>query len=124
MPDRYRSGDVFCLPSWWESMPLSVLEAMSSGLPVVASAVGDVPMMVDDEVGAVIPPRSPRALADALAELLGDDDERARRSRAARERAATRFGLDTSLQALAAVVDDLLARPPRAVRTATRRRRP
>lgn len=124
MPARYREGDVFCLPSWWESMPLSVLEAMSSGLPVVASAVGDVPTMVDDEVGAVVPPRSPQALAAALAALLGDEDERARRATAARRRASTRFGLDTSLEALVAVIDDLLARPSRTVRRATRRRRP
>jgi glycosyltransferase involved in cell wall biosynthesis len=108
MPARYREGDVFCLPSWWESMPLSVLEAMSSGLPVVATAVGDVPSMVDAEVGAVVPPRSPDALANALTSLLQDGVDRARRAAAARQRAVTRYGLDASVQALGAVVDELV----------------
>ena len=48
--EHYAAADVFCLPSWWEAMPLTVLEAQAAGLPVVATAVGDVPSMITDGV--------------------------------------------------------------------------
>lgn len=86
MAALYRDADVFCLPSWWEAMPLSILEAMASGLPVVATAVGDVPRVVrTGATGLTVPPRDPQALADALAELLTDPGRRRQWGRAARE---------------------------------------
>ncbi|MDQ4124639.1 MAG: glycosyltransferase family 4 protein, partial [Actinomycetota bacterium] len=85
MPDLHRSADVFCLPSCWEAMPLSVLEAMASGVPVVATAVGDVPRVVRPGVtGLLVPPRDPEALARALEELLTDSAKRREWGRAAR----------------------------------------
>jgi glycosyltransferase involved in cell wall biosynthesis len=73
MPAIYRAADVFCVPSWWEAMPLSVMEAMASGLPVVASAVGEIPCLVEDGVsGILVPPRDPDRLAEALGALLTD----------------------------------------------------
>lgn len=77
MPALYRDADVFCLPSWFEAMPLSILEAMASGLPVVATDVGDVPRVVEHGItGLLVPPKRPDALAEALAELLGDPERR------------------------------------------------
>lgn len=85
MRDLYRSADVFCLPSWWEAMPLSVLEAMATGLPVVATPVGDVPRVVrPGETGLLVPLQDEEALADALGELLTDEARRAVLGRAAR----------------------------------------
>lgn len=85
MARLYRDADVFCLPSWWEAMPLSILEAMASGLPVVATAVGDVPRVVRPGVtGSIVPPRDPERLADALGELLTDPARRREWGRAAR----------------------------------------
>lgn len=73
MPGEYAAADVFCLPSWWEAMPLSVLEAMAAGLPVVATDVGDVRrIVVDGSTGFVVPAQSPDQLARALAKLLTD----------------------------------------------------
>ena len=92
MPDLYRSFDVFCLPSWWEAMPLSVLEAMASGLPVVATRVGDVPRAVEDETtGLLVTPRDPHALADALQRLLRDPALRRRMGDRGRRRVQERF---------------------------------
>lgn len=73
MASLYRSATVFCLPSWWEAMPLSILEAMATGLPVVATDVGDVPRVVrPGETGLLVGPRNPAGLAAALEELLTD----------------------------------------------------
>jgi glycosyltransferase involved in cell wall biosynthesis len=99
----YRDADVFCLPSWWEAMPLAVLEAMAAGLPVVASSVGDVPRIIESGAsGVLVPPNDVRALADALAPLLGDAGARQRMGAAARERVRVGF---SSARTVAAIDD-------------------
>jgi sugar transferase (PEP-CTERM/EpsH1 system associated) len=71
--DILASLDVFCLPSLTEGTSLTLLEAMATGLPVVATAVGGNPEIVrDGESGLLVPPRAPQRLADALVELLCD----------------------------------------------------
>lgn len=92
MPEVYASADVFCLPSWWEAMPLSVLEAMAAGLPVVATDVGEVARIVrEGQTGYVVPPQSPRELAQALRALLEDPQAARRMGDAARTRAEEAF---------------------------------
>lgn len=101
MPAAYASADVFCLPSWWEAMPLSVLEAMAASLPVVATDVGDVRRLVaDGESGFVVPPRSPQALADALRALLVDPELRRRAGEAGRRRAHEHFSSSVTARAV------------------------
>jgi glycosyltransferase involved in cell wall biosynthesis len=69
------ASDVFCLPSRNEGLPLSLLEAMMFGLPSVATTVGGIPgLLTDGESGLLVPPRDPRALADALERLVTDAD--------------------------------------------------
>ena len=64
------AADLLCLPSKREGCPNVVLEALASGIPVVASAVGTIPEFVDEHSGIVVPPGDPGALADALAAAL------------------------------------------------------
>ncbi|HVY47427.1 MAG TPA: glycosyltransferase, partial [Minicystis sp.] len=86
--------DAYALPSDTEGTSLSLLEAMACGAPVVATAVGGTPSIVEDGVtGRLVPPRDPEALARALAAT--HDDARASRqlARKAREAVATRYSL-------------------------------
>jgi len=106
-----RSADVFCLPSWWEAMPLSVLEAMASGVPVVASSVGDVPRMVPHgECGLLVPARDPSALADALGALLSDADRRRVMGDAARRHVTEHYRIEGTVAAIGGIYEDVLAR--------------
>ena len=106
MPQEFAAADVFCLPSWWEAMPLSVLEAMAAGLPVVATDVGDVARAVADGVtGFVVPPQDPEKLADALQPLLTDPALRRRMGAAGRARVTEKF----SVAVTAGQVSDLYA---------------
>jgi glycosyltransferase involved in cell wall biosynthesis len=107
MPAAYADAEVFCLPSWWEAMPLSVLEAMSAGLPVVASDVGDVSRLVTTECGAVVPAKDPRRLADALRVLLLDPELRRRQGEASRKRAVDAFSSTATALAIDRVFRDV-----------------
>jgi colanic acid/amylovoran biosynthesis glycosyltransferase len=80
-----RDADIFCLPSFSEGIPVSIMEAMAVGVPVVATYVGGVPeLAVDDETALVVPAGSSPALAAALCRLVTDDELRRRLTRAAR----------------------------------------
>src|SRR5260370_1373467 len=101
MPALYRRAAVFCLPAWWEAMPLTVLEAMAAGLPVVATPVGDIARMVEDGVtGRLVAPHQPEALADALEPLLRNVDLRRSMGQAARLRVNDHFNLGGTSAAL------------------------
>jgi glycosyltransferase involved in cell wall biosynthesis len=83
---------VFCLSSRLEGLGTSVLDAMALGLPVVATAAGGIPEAVADGVtGRLVPPRDPRALADALSEALADEERRKAWGEAGRRRFLERF---------------------------------
>lgn len=77
-PAAYRGADVFCLPSISEAMPYSILEAMLSGCPVIATDTGGVAEMLG-ESGMVVPPNDPKALAGGLLALLNGPQARSRR---------------------------------------------
>ena len=93
-----------------EAAPLSVLEAMSVGVPVVATAHGGPPEMIGD-AGVLAAPRDPQAMADAIQGLLDDDELRARCGRAGRRIVASSFQLDRQIDAL---LDVVTASAPRA----------
>ncbi|WP_372617248.1 glycosyltransferase family 4 protein [Falsiroseomonas sp.] len=86
------AADVFCLPSHFEGLPMSVIEAMLTGLPVVATDVrGPREQVVEGETGLLVPPMQVPPLAAALSRLAGDAALRARMGAAGRARALERF---------------------------------
>jgi glycosyltransferase involved in cell wall biosynthesis len=87
--------DVFVLPSRAEGLPISVLEAMSYGVPSVATALGGIPELISDGVnGVLVPPGDARRLADALEELILDPARRARLGKSARASVVEGYSLD------------------------------
>lgn len=104
-PDRLRAelgrATVFALPSYAEGMPMALLEAMSWGLPVIATPVGGVPQVVEHGVnGLLVTPGDIEGLAAALARLLSEPPLRESLGAAARLTIETRFSLDTALDRL------------------------
>lgn len=74
--DELRRAAVFVLPSRSEGMPISLIEAMATGCPAVATRVGGVPGVLEDGAGLVVSPEDPEELADALVRLLSSDAAR------------------------------------------------
>ena len=87
-----RRATALVVPSTYEGMPLVVLEAMSDGVPVIASTVSGIPeVVVDGETGWLVPPERSAALAAALIEALSDPEEARVRGEAGRQRLDQRF---------------------------------
>lgn len=107
-----RAFDLFVLPSLWESLPISVLEAMACRVPVVASDVCGTPEAVADGVnGRLVPPGEAEALATALEELVSDRRRLAELADAGFKAAETDFTLDRMVRQTAALYDELLEPP-------------
>jgi sugar transferase (PEP-CTERM/EpsH1 system associated) len=109
-PDLLRRMDLFVLPSINEGISNTVLEAMASGLPVVAARVGGNPELVSDGVtGCLYDPAPESALPQALVPYLRDSTLRHRHGCAGRERVLQDFGLDAMVQGYLGLYDELLA---------------
>ena len=102
--EHYAASDVFCLPSLAEGIPIVLMEAMATGLPVVATRVGGIPELVrDGKSGLLVAPGRADVLAAALGRLAGAPELRAAMGTAARERVAVDFELRRSARRLRAL---------------------
>ena len=92
VPDLLAAADIFVLPSHFEGLPMSVIEAMLTGLPVVATDIrGPREQVQDGRTGLLVPPRHVSALAAALRKVADNSVLRVRMGLAARERAVARY---------------------------------
>ena len=103
------TAHLFVLPSLHESSPNALIEAMGVGLPCIASGVGGVLDLIDhQENGLLIPPRASGALAEAINNLLTNQELAVYLGRNARRRIEEMFDNDKSIQQLEAVYQDSL----------------
>jgi glycosyltransferase involved in cell wall biosynthesis len=103
VPALVAAFDVFAMSSRTEGLPLVVPEAMSTGLPVVSTAVGGLPGVVTPDVGLVVPHGDAPALTRALAELVNDPAKRRALGAAAAKAAERRFSLERMTDAYEAI---------------------
>jgi glycosyltransferase involved in cell wall biosynthesis len=100
IPECLAGADAFVLSSDWEGHPLGVMEAMASGLPVIATSVGGVPEVVESGAhGLLVPAGDAEALAGAMRFLLDRPHLRAAMGEAARKRARAEFSVETMVGA-------------------------
>lgn len=106
--ERLSRSDVFCLISNWEGLPLTVLEAMRSGLPVIASRVGGVPEAVEQqETGILVDKHDHDGLVSALSTLIGSRDLRSKMGIVGKSRFLSDFTFELMLQRTINVYSDV-----------------
>lgn len=110
-PEWLRSFDLFVLPSLGEGISNTILEAMATGLPIVATRVGGTPELVrEGENGSMVSPGDVTGLANLLADYVADPSRRQEEGRAGRRRVEQTFSWTRAAAAYQAVYEQLLTR--------------
>ncbi|MCE5208173.1 MAG: glycosyltransferase family 4 protein [Chloroflexi bacterium] len=111
-PDKleyYRQADVFVYPSYYEGMPMAVIEAMASGLPVIATKVGGLPdLVMDYENGLLTAPGDPEALSRALIILIDNADMRRSMQVRSSQLAAEKYDIEKLVDELIRIYSEFL----------------
>jgi glycosyltransferase involved in cell wall biosynthesis len=112
--DAVRGASVVVLPSRaYENQPLSVLEALALGVPVVGTDIGGIPELLEDGVtGRVVPIDDPRALASGLEDVLASPDRAMEMGRAGREHVARHYSPAAHLERLSGAYEEAVVTPP------------
>jgi glycosyltransferase involved in cell wall biosynthesis len=111
MPEVYASMDILALPSLEEGMPMVILEAFAAGKPVVATPVGGIPKLIqNDETGLLINPQDVAGLRDAILRLIKEPELRKRLAAKGHARAERAFSSDAMARQYEAVYERLCNR--------------
>jgi glycosyltransferase involved in cell wall biosynthesis len=110
IPEVLNAADVFVLSSDYEGNPLAVLEAMAAGKPIISTAVGGVPELVEGGCGLLVPPRDVEALSKATSYMLESPEARESMGGASARRAVERFDLKVMTEAYENLYRELIER--------------
>jgi glycosyltransferase involved in cell wall biosynthesis len=109
IPEVLSAMDVFVLGSDYEGSPLSVIEAMASGLPILSTAAGGVPDLFDSgKEGLIVRPRDVQGLSESMVFLLGNREARQSMGMAAARRARQKFDVSTMVRAYESLYECLV----------------
>jgi glycosyltransferase involved in cell wall biosynthesis len=106
----YHSVDLFVFPSRADTLPLVILEAMASGLPVVSTLIGGIPFEVSADTGILMKPGDPAVLALALDRLCADEPLRKAMGDAGRARVTQLFNWEKSAEQAVAIYEDVVSK--------------
>jgi starch synthase len=109
----YQTVDLFVFPSRADTLPLVILEAMASGLPVVSTLIGGIPFEVSPDAGILMKPGDPVPLAAALDRLCADEAMRKAMGSAGRARVTKIFNWEKSAEQTVAIYEEILAESSR-----------
>jgi|GEM_PF-134369 len=105
----YNASDIFVLPSLEDNFPNTVLESMSCGTPVVGFETGGIPEAIENEkTGCIVPLKNTFVLAEAIVELLTDDEKRQQMGRQARQAVENKYSLEHQAERYLKLYDELL----------------
>ena len=108
IPDLLANCDLFVLPSLYEGLPLSILEAMAAGKPVIASAIGgNNEVILHGENGLLVPKADPAALAAAIRAVLSDGALAGRLAEGGKSRVQRDFSVEAMVESVSQVYDEL-----------------
>jgi glycosyltransferase involved in cell wall biosynthesis len=110
VPDLMKAADAYVMSSAWEGMPMVLLEAAATGLPIVATNVGgNSEVVMDGQTGFLVPPKDPRALAEAMLRLMRLPYEiRQKMGQAGRARVEAQYALERVVDQWEALYYELL----------------
>jgi glycosyltransferase involved in cell wall biosynthesis len=104
-----READIFVLPSFFEAMPIAILEAMAHSVAVIATPVGAIPeFLTDGQTALLVPPGSAEKLADAIARLIDNEDERQRLAKAGHQVFCDRFDISVAAGRILALYESAM----------------
>ena len=105
----FAKADIFVLPSYLEGMPMSILEAMASSLPVIATRVGGIPDLISEgQEGYLLDPGDVNGLARAIAHLAQDSDKRQTMGRMGLVKAQSLYNVSVAIEQLQSLYDEIL----------------
>jgi glycosyltransferase involved in cell wall biosynthesis len=109
IPNILSKWHIYIQPSLWEGLCITVVEAIASGLPVVATNVGGIPeSVIDGYNGFLVPPKDPKALAEKIIELVDNPELRTKMGERSRKIAEEKYSLDNMVNKIEELVDGLI----------------